>query len=157
MGNLTFITKITVQDGFENFYTFCCGANIREIHVKTADCDGCGMTFLGQLSIKVCGQGQSPAICCVAANLDDSDSNNFEEGNEDVFQGKDLKECENFDLGNVVSADQFSLVLYHAGSDGGTFDFASVITDKGKELVCRFQTFLDGSSWENGFDCQVIG
>merc|ERR1719225_562680 len=52
------------------FPDICFGANIREIHVKTADCDGCGMTFLGELSIKVCAQGQSPAICCVAANLD---------------------------------------------------------------------------------------
>lgn len=51
--------------------------SIREIRVKTADCDQCGMTFLGELSVKVCGQG--PGICCVATNLDNS-SDNFIEG-----------------------------------------------------------------------------
>jgi hypothetical protein len=27
------------------------------------------------------------------------------------------------------------IVIYHAGSDGGTFDFVSAITNDGKELM----------------------
>ena len=45
------------------FPDICFGDNIREIHVKTADCDGCGMTFLGQLSIKVLTISISSFIC----------------------------------------------------------------------------------------------
>ena len=56
---------------------------------------------------QVCGQGQAPTICCVVANID-NDDDNFEEGATDIFTGNDLKECNNFDLGNVVSPDQFS-------------------------------------------------
>ena len=73
---------------------------IREIRVKTADCSDCGMTpFFGQLSAKVkwfykfwfekksknflfskvCGQGMAPALCCVAVNLQNRESN-FQEG-----------------------------------------------------------------------------
>merc|ERR1712029_175504 len=137
------------------FPELCYGSIVKEIEVVTASCENCGMTFLGELSVKICGQGQAPSICCVVANID-NDDDNFEEGATDVFTGNDLKECNNFDLGNVVSPDQFSLVIYHAGSDGGTFDFVSVITNDGKELICQFKTFLDGSSWEAGYDCQVI-
>merc|ERR1712008_578060 len=118
------------------FPEICFGSNLKEIEVVTASCENCGMTFLGELSVKVCGQGQAPTICCVVANIDNDD--------------------DNFELGNVVSPDQFSIVIYHAGSDGGTFDFVSAITNDGKELICQFKSFLDGSSWEAGYDCQVI-
>ena len=37
-----------------------------------------------------------------------NDDDNFEEGAIDIFTGNDLKECNNFELGNVVSPDQFS-------------------------------------------------
>ena len=43
----------------------------------------------------------------MVANID-NDDDNFEEGAIDIFTGNDLKECNNFDLGNVVSPDQFS-------------------------------------------------
>ena len=74
---------------------------IREVRVKTAECSDCGMTpFFGQLSakvrwiikfwfhekilkfvkfLKVCGQGMAPALCCVAVNLQNRESN-FQEG-----------------------------------------------------------------------------
>merc|ERR1712001_86839 len=90
---------------------FCQASNIQEIEVVTADCENCGMTFLGELSVKVCGQGPAPSICCVVANID-NDDDNFEEGAIDVFSGNDLKECYNFDLGNVVSPDQFSKFFF---------------------------------------------
>merc|ERR1711956_145648 len=91
------------------FPEICFGSNLKEIEVVTASCENCGMTFLGELSVKVCGQGQAPTICCVVANID-NDDDNFEEGAIDMFTGNDLKECNNFDLGNVVSPDQFSIV-----------------------------------------------
>ena len=43
----------------------------------------------------------------MVANID-NDDDNFEEGAIDIFTGIDLKECNNFDLGNVASPDQFS-------------------------------------------------
>merc|ERR1712242_194723 len=102
-----------------------------------------------------CGQGPAPAKCCVAANLDNSE-NNFEQGQTDIFDGVALRECYNFDMGNVSSAQDFGLTIYHALTDGGKFDFVSVITNDEHELVCEFSRFLDGSDWQAGFNCQVI-
>merc|ERR1712203_116058 len=83
------------------FPEMCFASNLKEIEVVTASCENCGMTFLGELSVKVCGQGQAPTICCVVANID-NDDDNFEEGAIDIFTGNDLKECNNFDLGNLL-------------------------------------------------------
>merc|ERR1711983_502438 len=89
---------------------FCISAThanfIAEIRTQTANCADCGMTFLGELSIKVCGKGPAPAVCCVASNLDNTEDN-FNEGMEDIFTGVDLRECYNFDLGQIASADDF--------------------------------------------------
>merc|ERR1712018_466724 len=118
------------------------GSYINEIRTYTADCSDCGMTFLGELSVKVCGKGPAPAVCCVASNLDNT-NDNFNEGMEDIFTGIDLRECYNFDMGNVSSAADFSLTIYHALSDGGKFDKVEVITNDYKELSCEFERFLD--------------
>merc|ERR1712045_981000 len=128
---------------------FSIGSYINEIRTYTASCADCGMTFLGELSVKVCAKGPAPAICCVASNLDNA-ADNFNEGMEDIFTGIDLRECYNFDLGNVSSSNDFSLTIYHALSDGGKFGKVSVITNDYKELSCEFERFLDGSDWENG-------
>ena len=35
------------------FPEICLGSNLKEIEVVTASCENCGMTFLGELSVKV--------------------------------------------------------------------------------------------------------
>ena len=35
------------------FPEICFGSNLKEIEVVTASCENCGMTFLGELSVKV--------------------------------------------------------------------------------------------------------
>jgi len=79
---------------------------VAEIRTLTANCADCGMTFLGELSIKVCGKGPAPSVCCVASNLDNTEDN-FNEGMEDIFTGVDLRECYNFDLGQIASEADF--------------------------------------------------
>lgn len=72
---------------------------------------------------------------------------------EDIFTGVDLRECYNFDLGQIASADDFcknflgfliffleiliffsAITIYHALSDGGKFDNVKVITNSYQEL-----------------------
>ena len=37
-----------------------------------------------------------------------------------------MGECYDFDMGNVTSADDIGITLYHALTDGGKFDWAQV-------------------------------
>merc|ERR1711981_482012 len=130
------------------------GSIIREIRIKTSNCADCGMTFLGELSVKVCGQGMPPALCCVTPNLDNREEN-FTEGKTDIFSGVDLKECYNFDMGNVEQTSDFGITLYHALTDGGQFDWAQVLLSDNKVLQCEFSRFLDGADYEAGMNCQI--
>ena len=71
---------------------------------------------------------------------------------EDIFTGVDLRECYNFDLGQIASEADFckkyfsifiqafmfvifsAITIYHALSDGGKFDNVKVITNSYQEL-----------------------
>merc|ERR1712170_107690 len=126
---------------------------LREVRVKTAGCSDCGMTpFFGQLSAKVCGQGMAPALCCVAVNLQNRESN-FQEGKTDIFAGTDLKECYNFEMGSIANATDFDITIYHALTDGGQFDWVQVYLTDSKVLQCEFERFLDGADFEHGHNC----
>eukprot|EP00095_Tigriopus_kingsejongensis_P010511 maker-scaffold45_size475391-snap-gene-1.16 protein:Tk10511 transcript:maker-scaffold45_size475391-snap-gene-1.16-mRNA-1 annotation:"78" len=136
----------------------CAGENLREIHVATAACSDCGMTALGQLSAKVCGKGSATAlggVCCVAFHLN-TGSNDFEEGNTDIFAGPSaLGECYDFDLGSMTAADNVEMTVYHSGSDGGQFDWIQVLTSENKIYRCQLGQFLDGTTFAPATACAL--
>ena len=64
---------------------------VAEILMLTKDCDYCGMTFTGTVSVKVCGNMD----CCYTPWLTGS----FNEGQYDVWSGpSQLGECSNYNL-----------------------------------------------------------
>ena len=82
----------------------------------------------------------------------DSDSNDFEEGQTSSFQGSELGECEDFDIGTKTDWSG-AMTLYHSGLDGGKFEHAKVYTDEGIILMCYFSKFLESDDFEEGFGC----
>ena len=108
--------------------------HVRRIEVMTSDCEDCGMSILGQLSVKVwlfslqlifcifyyfslkylqlCGNG--PGQCCVAENLDNFFSDDFNRGELSSFEGSTLGECNGFDLGQKEDWTS-CMTLYHSG------------------------------------------
>ena len=112
--------------------------HVRRIEVLTSDCEDCGMSILGQLSVKVlkpfsqssflfflyfflrlslkylqlCGNG--PGQCCVAENLDNIFSDDFNRGELSSFDGSTLGECNGFDLGQKEDWTS-CMTLYHSG------------------------------------------
>ena len=99
-----------------------------------------------KIEFQVCGWD-----CCVSGSLD-SDSNDFEEGQTSSFQGNELGECEDFDIGTKTDWSG-AMTLYHSGLDGGKFEHALVYTDEGIILKCYFSKFLESDDFEEGFGC----
>merc|ERR1712150_8214 len=94
--NMNFIQTIVISLMISGIFT---ENTVRQIDVKTSDCDECGMTFLGQLSAKLCGSG--PGACCVAENLDNIFGDDFNTGELSSFTGSNIGECNGFDLGST--------------------------------------------------------
>jgi len=127
-----------------------------EIDIFTSDCQDCGMpSFLGELSVKVCGKGAAPNECCVAPNIHNSQTN-WQEGKLDIFTGVELGECFRFNMGHISSADDVTITLYHALTDGGKFDYAQVYLSDNSIYRCHFNRFLDGADYEVGTNCQKM-
>merc|ERR1711973_578585 len=62
---------------------------IKRIEVLTTDCETCGMGPLGKLDVKVCGI-RSGLRCCTAKGINNLFANNFEPGQIDVFEAKQM-------------------------------------------------------------------
>merc|ERR1712168_1105096 len=136
-----------------------CGARVsaervRRGEILTSDCNGCGMsTTFSDLDLRICGL-RSGLKCCTAEELDNGVfTDNFQPGVVDSFEGDELGECENFDIGSVSSGADIEMRLFHTGTDGGRFDWVTVTLDSSEKYRCFFEEELDGNGSEVGKRC----
>ena len=106
---------------------------LRQIDVKTGDCEDCGMSQFGDISIKVtsihhpkftknwvlstfqlCGSG--PLACCITGDLDNAFENDFNQGSLSSFSGNNLGECNGFDMGDGPIDMSQIMTIYHSGN-----------------------------------------
>ena len=133
---------------------------ITRVSLQPSDCENCGMTALGQVrqhwswyhqhhcqychqvNLKICGGSSEP--CCGIVNIANFDSLN--EGQIYDYTGEhELEDCFKFMLDQVDNIGDFSMTLYHEGSDGGQFDWIEVVTDDTAIIRCDGAgVFLDG-------------
>eukprot|EP00095_Tigriopus_kingsejongensis_P004692 maker-scaffold858_size87625-snap-gene-0.14 protein:Tk04692 transcript:maker-scaffold858_size87625-snap-gene-0.14-mRNA-1 annotation:"p pilus assembly cpx signaling periplasmic inhibitor zinc-resistance associated protein" len=105
---------------------------IQEIWVQTADCSDCGMTSLGHISAKICGNN----TCCFSGKL----YGRFNVGAFDVFAGSEIGECDHYQIESFGDEGQYmGTALYHTGTDGGQFDFVEVLTLEGHRFECQME------------------
>ena len=68
------------------------------------------------VSFQVCGAGERG--CCVTPDLDHHFSDDWEEGNSYSFDGRDLGECNDFDLGDPANVNlDFLMEIFHTGKN----------------------------------------
>ena len=107
---------------------------INRISFRPSECANCGMTALGQVNMKICGG--TPDLCCAVVNVA-----NFEivdEGGVYDYAGEhELEDCFQYSLQRVNTIDQFSLTIYHEGSDGGQLDWVEIGTTDGSVVKCN--------------------
>ena len=70
--------------------------HIVRVETKTADADGAQMNF-AQVNLRIFAKNLVDS--CLIENLD-SDGNNFQKGELDVFTGRDLQGCDHFNTPN---------------------------------------------------------
>jgi len=130
--------------------------HLHEIRVLTSNCGDCGMAaFFGQLSVKVCSENAvAPSICCVAANI--ASDSKFRAGEQYVFAGDSLKECYNFDLGSVTTADDIGLTIYHSLFDAGKFDWVETRVGDDSVYRCYFEDWLNNDEYLVGKNCTKL-
>jgi len=117
---------------------------IQRISTLTSVCEDCDMTLLGQVNVKVCGG--LPERCCSVVNIGDFDSNKFNQGKIDDFEGKyELEDCFNYNLADVPSPGDLKVVVYHEGSDGGQLDWIEVATES-EVSRCYLGVWMDSFS-----------
>ena len=87
--------------------------------------------------------------------MDSTFSDDFEEGELSSFQGDELGECKDFEIGKKIDWSG-CMTLYHSGPDGGKFDYVVVHTDVGIVLKCYFSKFLDSGDFEEGYGCYQL-
>ena len=68
------------------------GQHVVRVETKTADADGAQMNF-AQINLRIFAKNLVDS--CLIENLDSS-GNNFQKGELDVFEGNDLKGCDQF-------------------------------------------------------------
>jgi len=130
-------------------------SHIDSIEIMVSDCSHCGMSPLGQIHVKVCGDGARG--CCVTPNLDHPFQNDWEAGRSYEFDGGDLDECNDFDLGDPAGINlDFFMEIYHTGTDSGKFDWMKVRTREGDLMQCKFYEQLDNQSEEIGRECTIV-
>merc|ERR1712198_435329 len=105
------------------------------VYIKTADCDGCGMTD-GQISLKICGK--DGVGCCETGLLENGSDQVFARGSMSTFKGSDL-----------------GMEITHVGNDMGKFDYARVMVEAGR-YQCMFGGALDGNDSEQGSKCSFL-
>lgn len=106
---------------------------ITRVSLRPSDCEYCGMTALGQVNLKICG-GSSEA-CCGIVNIANFES--MVEGEIYDYTGEhELEDCWGYKLDKVNTVEDFSLTVYHEGSDGGQFDWIEVVTDDTAIIRC---------------------
>lgn len=124
--------------------------NIERVSLLPSNCNNCGMTALGQVNIKVrkwylsrsfhfafhfqiCGSSGEP--CCGIVNI--ADFRSIQEGQIYDFTGDEgLEDCYRFPLDKVNAVEDFTMTVYHEGSDGGQFDWVEVGTSDGAVVRC---------------------
>merc|ERR1711915_690123 len=121
------------------------------VYIKTADCDGCGMTD-GQISLKICGK--EGVGCCQTGFLDNGSDQLFARGSMSTFKGSDLGQCEGFDMSQTDTGD-LSMEITHGGNDMGKFELARVMVEAGR-YQCMFGGALDGTDSEQGSKCSFL-
>merc|ERR1712223_1863647 len=127
---------------------------IQKVSLRPSECNNCGMTSLGQLNLKICG-GSLPEVCCSIVNIA-----NFENVNEGIvydYSGEhELEDCWNYSLQAVNTIDQFSLTVYHEGSDGGQLDYVEVATSDNTRVHCNLGYWLDEFDSVIAQDCRLM-
>lgn len=123
---------------------------IKEIWIQTAECNSCGMTKLGHIAAKVCGQSE----CCFTDTL----PGRYNTGSIDFLDGPDIGECDAFEIQNMgENAEFMSVALYHVGTDGGQFDFVDVVTIEGRRYECQMRNEpIDDDQFAQSNNCQRI-
>ena len=91
----------------------------------------------------------------MAEDSDSTFSDDFEEGELSSFQGDELGECKDFEIGKKLDWSG-CMTLYHSGPDGGKFEYVTVDTDVGITLKCYFSKFLDSGDFEEGYNCHQL-
>ena len=86
---------------------------------KSAGMDGGFLNTFGggDFEMTICSLNGN---CCNTGNLN-TEVNNWERGQQNFFVGRQLGNCENFDL--VAGSDKLSITIQHSGSDGGKIDW----------------------------------
>merc|ERR1739838_448852 len=132
---------------------------IQRITILTSDCENCGMTALGQVNLKICG-GNSER-CCSVVNIANFDSGLFVEGQVDNYSGeRQLETCYNYRLDRLTVTDhflteEFSLTLYHEGTDGGQLDWLDIITDIAT-IRCTLGQWMDEHTIVRADNCSFV-
>merc|ERR1712002_250081 len=117
---------------------FCKAERVNSISTHTQDCLFCGMVEgVGYLTLKVCGSTD----CCLTRTLD-SDGIDWMPGSTDTFQGSELAECSNYEIGYPP----FSVSLFHDDTDGLTLDWVEVNTLESRAR-CDVGVNLDAHSY----------
>ena len=74
----------------------------------------CKLLQTHNLNFQVCGEGVRG--CCVTPDLDHPFKNDWEAGQSYEFNGGDLLECNDFDLGDPANINlDFFMEIYHTG------------------------------------------
>lgn len=100
--------------------------------------------------LKICGIDG----CCGTPNLR-NDHVNFRQGQEDIFYGDRIGECDGHELGMATSSEDFGMVLFHSLENEGKLDWISVHTTSGF-YKCWFSQMLHFQETESGASCVFI-
>jgi len=118
------------------------------IQIKTGDCDTCGMKgTAGSIDLIFCGSSG----CCNTDYFDEK--YNFERNSITSFSGKQLGECNLFDLGLETNEFGLTMVITHRGTDDIKIDNIHALTTSGF-FKCHFIRTLTGTGSETVSGCR---
>ena len=120
------------------------------------------LPFLGtddDLTLDICYTVNNEKTCCLIDSLD-SNFNNFEQGNLDIFKYDDLRGCDNFkfptsDEEYSVTASVFLRMSNPFFGDQWRGEFIRFILSTSVSFECPIDTWLE-EDYEYVFECDLV-
>ncbi len=125
---------------------------VASMEIKTADDFLAGMT-LGQIDIDILPM-DTRDLPCEMNHLDNPFTNDFEDGQIDIFEGLALQDCRRY---NVDDYEVYGLKLEHHNYDGWKPEWFRVVFEDGVFVQCDDGQWIDNNEVRNVTTCYRVG
>jgi hypothetical protein len=92
------------------------------------------------------------ATSCYIRKLD-SRGNDFQSGDINIFEGKDIDDCYNFEVPDYQVR---GLTVQHSGIDGWKPEWFRIFFTSGAFVQCQDGDWIDNNEMHNIEDCQLV-